>query len=224
MFGTTTMIASAPTQYQGMLDAYTSILEKTNTQLGLWLNIGNYLVAILAVIVGVIAIAAAYVIFKNSSEQKKQYKEFLETQKVLLKKGIKDFEKESKRGRDEADNKLETLIQEKTAKLDDAAEGNKKEIQIAIDELKKTKATLGAYTSSPLFTSTASASPLFTTSSSIYGSGFGGSNILWATKNMICSSCGKNFYYNGGDNSVSVMTLTTGSVHCTHCGAVNIPS
>jgi uncharacterized membrane protein len=56
-----------------MLLNYYSIVEKTNEQLSWWLNIGNFLVTILGVIVAIIAIWAGVAIWKNNKEQKEKF-------------------------------------------------------------------------------------------------------------------------------------------------------
>jgi rubrerythrin len=139
------MPTTTPEQYQMMLANYSSIVAKTNGELGFWLSLGNWLTTILGIIVAVIAIVAAYAIWKNSYEQKKRFKEFLDSQETASKKSLEEFETLSKRGREEAETKLETLIKEQQAHLKSATADNKEEIRRAINDLKKEKATIGAY-------------------------------------------------------------------------------
>ncbi len=63
-------IAASPTQYQAMLEQYSSIVEKTNNQLGLWINVGNWFTTGLGVLVAIIAIFVGYAIWKNSNDVK----------------------------------------------------------------------------------------------------------------------------------------------------------
>lgn len=136
-------ISAVPDQYKVMLDNYASILEKTNNQLGLWLSLSNLAVGILSVIIAIVAILVGYALWKNSNEQKKQFKEFLETQEKISKENITRLEESLKKVREESEKKLEILINEQQKKLSSATVENKKEIQKAIDDLKKEKATVG---------------------------------------------------------------------------------
>ncbi|MFA6077099.1 MAG: hypothetical protein WC735_03430 [Candidatus Paceibacterota bacterium] len=147
-----TTVSVVPEQYKVVLDNYASILEKTNNQLGLWLSLSNLAVGILSVIIAIVAILVGYALWKNSDEQKKKFREFLESQEKISKESITRFEELSKKGRDEAKKKLQILIIEQEKALSSATAANKKEIQKAIDSLKKDEATIGAYTiSTPIY-------------------------------------------------------------------------
>lgn len=128
-----------------MLENYSSLVAKTNSELGFWLSMGNWMTTILGVLVAVIAVFVAYAIWKNSDEQKKKFESFLVSQEAILKKNLEDFEVLSKKGREDAERKLEILITEEQKQLKSATTDNKQEIQKAINDLKREKATIGAY-------------------------------------------------------------------------------
>ncbi len=140
------ILTSTSSQYDTMLENYSSIVAKTNSELGLWLSIGNWITTILGIFIAVIAIFVAYAIWKNSDEQKKRFREFLDSQESIVKKSLEEFETLSKKGREDAEQKLEILIVEQQKKLQSTTTENKQEIEKAINDLKREKATIGAYT------------------------------------------------------------------------------
>jgi len=142
---TSTTLIAAPSHYQTMLENYASLVAKTNTELSFWLSMGNWMTTILGVFVAVIAVFVAYAIWKNSDEQKKRFKDFLDSQEAIIKKNLEEFEILSKKGRQEAEQKLEVLIAEQQKELRSATTDNKQEIQKAINDLKREKATIGAH-------------------------------------------------------------------------------
>lgn len=144
MTTTDAILIATPNQYEALLNNYASILEKTNDQMGLWLNIGNWITAILSVIVSLIAIGAAILFWYYSSEQKKERRLLVEQTTKAYEKALEKFDKESKRQQKEATEQIDSLLKEKTAQLAKADQHNKAQIQKAIDDLNATKATIGA--------------------------------------------------------------------------------
>lgn len=144
------IISTGPDQYQTILEKYSLIVEKTNNQLNFWLNVSNHIVTILGIIVAAIAISVGFSIWKNSKEQKQQFKEFLNSQESLLKKKMNEFDESSKKTREKAEKELDNLISEQKEKLASSKEQDKKEIQKVIDDLRKEKAVIGVYTTNPL--------------------------------------------------------------------------
>ncbi len=182
MFSTSTIFTVTPDQYQKILESYTSVLEKTNNQLGLWLNIGSFTVTILGVMVAVIAVCVGYAIWKNSDEQKRQFRNFLVEQEAFAKQKFEEFETLSKKGREEAEKELEVLIKEQQKELSSATV-NKLEIQKVINDLKKEKATIGAHII-----------PTYSVSGSFGGIGYPGTSIGGigggGFPTYTCSACG----------------------------------
>lgn len=67
---------------------YQEILEKTNNQMSLWWNPFGLLVAILGVLFAILAIVAAFVIFRQSKEYKNLISKSLQDHKIALEKLI----------------------------------------------------------------------------------------------------------------------------------------
>lgn len=174
-----------PDQYQKIIENYASILEKTNNQLGWWLNIGSFTVTVLGVMIAVVAVFVGYAIWKNSDDQKKQFRNFLVDQETFAKQKLEEFELLSKKGREEAEQKLEVLIKEQQKELNSATT-NKLEIQKAINDLKKEKATIGAYAIPTYPTPNSFGSGIGYSGNAINGAGGGGGS----NKIYYCSACG----------------------------------
>lgn len=193
-------------QYEIMLNNYASIVEKTNNQIGLGMNLSSLSVAILSVLIAVIAIFVAVVLWKNSKEQKDKMIQFFSEQDRIIKEKNKNIEK--------IELKFDKLISEYENKLNDISvedKENKKQIQQAIDELKKEKISAGAYL---VPASGVQCSPLFSAESGII------SSFKPLNKNQVCFKCGKVLQY---VNSQQGIFLTADNIiHCPYCGALNI--
>jgi hypothetical protein len=75
--------------HQALLDsetikAYQDILEKTNEQLSLWMNPYTFMVAVLALLFTILAIIAAYVIFRQGAEARQLIKDSITKHQVAL--------------------------------------------------------------------------------------------------------------------------------------------
>lgn len=220
MSDTNTIIQLAPNQYQTMLDNYASIVEKTNNQLSLGINLTSLSVTILSVFFAVIAIFVAWALWKNSKDQKDRMEQFFSEQEKIIReknKNIKKFEL-----------KFENLINEYKEKLKGADGENKKQLEKAINELKKEKASAGAYIG---FDSAIQFSPTrfsdLASSISKYAA-----TISGYEKTRICFKCGKAFTYRDNSNysldslaarSVLDSGATVNIVYCSHCGEANVP-
>lgn len=206
---TNTIISAAPNQYDVMLNNYASIVEKTNNQLSLGINLATLAVAILSVLIAAIAIFVAFALWKNSKEQRDRMAQFFSEQEKIIKEKNKNIE--------EIENKFDNLIGEYEKKLTDSStadQESKKQIQKAIDELKKEKASAGAYLVQP-------SNLQYPLSFNMDPAAVYPFQGILGQKSMICTKCGKSFQYY--DNP-SGLYLTAGGriVHCTHCGESNI--
>lgn len=202
-------ILQAPDQYQITLEKYSSILEKTNQQLGLWYNPYGIAIGILAVLVAIIAIGVGYALWRNSKDQKDLFAQWLSEQ-----------EKIAKQNREDAKEAFSSLIEEQTQKLSSAVGDQKQIIEKEIDKLKKERAYISVSNSTSSTLSGLSAT-------GPTGPGYTGyySRIVtpWDTKELICTHCGKKFKYTE-DSPIGSITLRSmvKTVYCTHCGGSNI--
>jgi len=210
-----------------MLENYSSILEKTNNQLGLWLALSNYTVTILGVMVAVIAIWVALALWKNSKEQKDKFESFLNSQEKLFRENTIKFEQIAKKGREDAEKKLDALIAEQQQKMSSATAESKKVIQKAIDNLEAAKATVGTgFNINPsgyfpqLGHHINSSGYLPNTGIKIAPPGYNpylvGNYDGYLYSDMMCATCGKTFDY--------VPSSSGNQIYCTHCGAINTPN
>lgn len=210
----TATISTMPTEYYKALENYASLVERTNNQLGLGINLSSLAVAILSVLIAAIAIGVAYYLWKNSREQKELFANLLEATKKRLEEQWQVILEQKKSDFDKSIKDLE-IIKETTAQ--DA----KNAIQNKIDEIKKEKESL------PVEPYLFSKSP-YVSGASVLGSTSVMSafdSILNSTQKMICTKCGKSFKYYDQRNSylMSAAILSDKSVFCSHCGAKNAP-
>lgn len=201
----TEVICSAPKQYQAILDSYVSILEKTNNQLGVGVNLSTLSVAILSIIIAVIAIFVTVVISINSKDQKERYKQFLLEQEKTIQDKAKQIT-----------DKYDELINERRNELKKADEEDKGKIQERIDELEEEKSLSGLTAESGLIGGNLSALNI---NHPYY---LNGARFL-NPRSTICAKCDKVFNYNNPiDLSFSgAVSLGGETVYCTHCGAAN---
>lgn len=205
------------TQYQKLLDNYASVLEKTNQQLGLWSNPYGVAVGILSVLIAVIAIAVGYALWRNSKEQRERFEKFVSEQEKIFTEQNKIRNTSVRK----AEAQLDELINQYKKRLDSATKEGKKDLQKAIENLAKEKASIGAYIG-----------PTGPVSSD-----FGYDHVLNSVifgrreRSMICSNCGKSFsFIDDSDRDILasaasyVLGQKSKTVHCTHCGATNIQS
>lgn len=114
---------------------YEQILEKTNSQLSLWWNPYGLFVAILGILFAILAIIAAFVIYRQSREYKELINKSLEEHKAALDKLI--TEKNNQLENDKM--RLDSLIMEYKEKLKTAGDENKKELKEFISKLEEQK-------------------------------------------------------------------------------------
>lgn len=201
-------------EYQQMMNSYVSILEKTNQQLGVWSNPYGIAIGILSIFIAIIAICVGFALWRHSKEQKERFDKFLLEQEKVIQAKNKRFE--------QVELKFDALIKGYEKQLKSSTKNNKIEIEKAITDLKKEKASLGAYIGP-----SATFSPISLQS---IASPFLGSSPLAVNVNvgsMTCAKCGRTFsYYNDSDLLSTVVTgsLIVGgkNVYCTHCGYLNI--
>ena len=213
MSAANTIIQTVPNQYEVMLNNYATIVEKTNQQLGLWSNPYGLMVGLLTVIIALVAIVVSFLLWKNSDEQKKRAKEFFDRQEKDLQERAEIYDKMIKERGEKAKNyeaSLGNLIQEYKNKLTSVDKENKEEIERlekTIDDLNKSKASLGSY---------AIPEVVIENLASIYS--FGNS-----IHTMACYGCGKKFQYKDKTN-LSTLSNIFGNgkkVYCPHCGHEN---
>lgn len=201
--------------YKLMVDNYTSILEKTNSQLNMWINPYGLIISVLTILITLIAIGVSFALWKNSKEQKDRTERFF----IEQEKNSENFRKEKDKEVQLAKKNLNKLIKEYQNKLLTAGKDNKKIIENAISSLRKEEAVIGAYTVSDRSFSPYAVPP-----------GGSGGSIFFTSKEkeMICSKCGRKFrYYDQPDNhlsggAISYVTLGPKEVYCSFCGAANL--
>lgn len=206
---TTTIIQSVPDQYQIMLNNYATIVEKTNQQLGLWTNPYGIMIGLLTIFIAVVAIVVSFLLWKNSSDQKKRAEEFFSGQEKNIKAKTEAFDCMLK----ERGEFLNNLIQEYQDKLKNVNKENKEEIkrlEQTIDELNKNRAFLGSYKIPEVVEDI----------TSIYNIGLGNPINI-----MTCFGCGKKFQYKDktatSTGLISSLMGKNKKVYCPHCGAEN---
>lgn len=195
---------------QKITENYLSILEKTNQQLSLWSNPYGVSVGILSLLIAVLAIGTAYILWRNSNDQKEAVKNFfLEQEKVIN----KTNQQNSKRVK-AYELKLDNLISEYTKQLK-STNADKKEIQKTINELRRERASVGFWV-----TPNANVGISGTTTSS---SASTSSSDPWQlTRQIKCVACGKT--YSSTDNTPTLPGMASGmTTYCPYCGfATNI--
>lgn len=212
----TSIISSTPDQYQVMLENYASILEKTNSQLGLWTNPYGVMVGTLTLLVAVGAIIVSVMLVRNSREQKEMQQEFFKEQERLIKeKDVLAQERFTK-----SEEAFESLIEEQQGKLAKENEEGKKKIQDTIDELKKEKAKIGI----DVYDKLSCVDIPFVRQHPLRTLSFGSPNL--STKEQICNACGKSFYHTVSNMFTFRRGIRLGDsadeAYCSHCGAKNI--
>lgn len=202
--------------YQKMLENYAAILEKTNQQLSLWSNPYGLSIGILSVLIAVIAIGVAFVLWRNSKEQREQLEKFVFKQEKIFKEQNKIRNESVQR----AEIRLDEMIKQYQKNLDSATKEGKKELKKSIQNLAKEKAVVGTYIGP-----TGPTGPSYNDFV-----GYTVNSIMQEKRerNMICSNCGKSFSFiddSGRDILSHYASYVTGDrpmVYCTHCGAINV--
>ncbi|MDD5043373.1 MAG: hypothetical protein PHD51_01735 [Patescibacteria group bacterium] len=204
MENTITTIQAAPNQYEIMLNNYAAIVEKTNQQMSYWFDPYILIIASLTALFTVGTIVAAVVIYWNSREGKRKLDDIIRSQKKEIEDRneredqlSKEREKKAKKY-EESTNDLIQEYQKKLKNLDSLKDKKeRKGIEKIIDELNKSKASLGSYA------------------------------IPQAREQGIfdrvrtCSSCGKPFQYIDWFLTTQI-GLVNKTVDCPHCGATNL--
>lgn len=211
---TSTIIQSTPDQYEILLNNYTSIVEKTNQQLSLWLNPYGLMVGILTILIAISAIVVSYILWKNSLDQKKRTEEFFnkieENNRERLEsldKTTKDREEKAKKYEESLDKLItEYEIKLKNVKKDDT--GEIKRLEKAIEELNKSKLSVGFYQIPETFSD--ESYPLYSFNN---------------RKTTVCDKCKKAFEYKDKNNMAEIKTfsfLNSKKVTCPFCGFDNL--
>mgnify|MGYP003521423004 FL=1 len=116
---------------------YISLLENTNQQLSLWSNPYGVLVAILSFLVAFLAIAAAFILFRQTREYRELFQNALKDYQNALQKNIEKI------GLD-AETKIQLFIDSKTKEIDTLSGDTKKQAKKIIDDLKNEKSNIGS--------------------------------------------------------------------------------
>lgn len=202
--GTITLITTPPDRYEQLLENYSSILEKTNNQLGWGINIASLYVTILSALIGFMSIVVAWYLWKNSREQKSRADNFFNK----IDKRFKEIEEIEEKRIAKANEEYEQLINEQRNKLNDATTEGKKKIEETILELKAMKIAAGAQINNPVTSGTNTFVSGTRTFASFY------------RESIFCTNCGKKFQTNISPS------VTSGIVHrkvfCAHCGSENL--
>lgn len=198
-------------EYQQTLNNYTSILEKTNSQLGLWTNPYGVMVGILTLILGIATIGITLIIWRSSKEQRERAQVFFQEHEKLIKERFDKEDKEATVRRKEAKIAFETLIKEQKERLAKTSEAGKKEIEEAILNLEAQKINNDTY----IGYNPASTMGVFATTAT---SGASLSPWSFNSRQVYCNICGKNFNVS---NSGFTLLTTQKTVFCTHCGSQN---
>ncbi len=195
-------------EYQQMINNYVSILEKTNQQLGVWSNPYGVAIGILSILIAIIAIGVAFALWRQSKEQKDRFNQFLADQEKIIKLKNKSLE--------QVELKLNRLIRAYEEQLKSATKNNKKEIEEAIADLKKEKASIGAYIGPAAALGTISG-PSIANYDPLQGVSF------MANNSTVCTNCGKRFSYSMDTDLLSSMvTIGSKAVYCSYCGHRNM--
>jgi hypothetical protein len=203
--------------YQVMLSNYASILEKTNQQLSLWSNPYGIALGILAVLVAILAIGVAVALYLNSRDQRTQTRQFFAKQQKLIDANNIAMDKMMK----ESEGKLDTLIHAYEEGLKSATTTSKKEIEKAIKELSKEKATIATLYRPSLDGATA----MFGTRGSTAAFNPGLSSYIPATSKVItCSNiqCNKLFTVSVENQAPFNSFIGNKLTPCPFCGTLNL--
>lgn len=130
-----TVIMKNGNSFDSINSYYLSILEKTNSQLGLWTNPYGILIAILAVLFTIMTIIAAVIIYR----QGKEYKQRQENIQHDYDKRLEEFLNEKKEQIQITEQSFKKIIDEYTEKLEKVEGDKKSEIKKTIDELNEYK-------------------------------------------------------------------------------------
>ena len=132
-------------QIYATLDAkYIEILEKTNTQLGSWVSLYSFLVGLTGVFVGLLAIVAAVIIFRQSKDYKESMEKFQQEIRTKADQQLAEVIEKNEQRQKEAEDRFDLLIAEKENILanNGASEGELMEVRKDIERLKEARATL----------------------------------------------------------------------------------
>jgi DNA-directed RNA polymerase subunit RPC12/RpoP len=218
----TTAASAGPVPARQALDSiYVRLLERTNQQLSLWWNPYGVMVAVLAALFAVLAIVAAFIIFRQSREYRS-----LITSSIVEYQGILNaFIKEKNHEVEVMSKQVSGAIERATKELATATGAQKIEIQKEITALKEFKETLKPR-EQPAFGLPASDFSAIGIApglqySTAFTPGLGGWRLTAAglTRSHTCVKCSKQYDPPAPDKS-SFMTIGGRPVTCPHCGNV----
>lgn len=200
-----------------MLENYASIVEKTNNQLGLGVNLSTWAVTILSFLIAVIAIAVGWYLWKNSKEQKdlfeltlSQYKKIFEDQAKLFLEGKKIEIDKVLTSLEELKNTTKETTKEKTEELDKLIVKYKKQKEDLSSKIIQASTSNNnvVLTNKQGYNFLDPSISVFSTPTTVSSL----SNLYTATPTIaltnICSKCG---HYNN-------LNLTTSLNFCSYCG------
>lgn len=121
---------------------YTQILEKTNAQLSLWWNPYGVFIAALGILFAILAILAAYLIYRQSKDYKDLLKTSIDEHRAALEKLIGEKNNQFKL----LESSLDKTILEYNQKLNSVTDENKAQITEFIRQLENQKEYIDAQT------------------------------------------------------------------------------
>lgn len=202
---------------------YVALLEKTNEQLSLWSNPYGVLVGVLSFLFTTLTIVFAYILWKQSKEQKDAISSLFTTAlnnyEVSLQENLKTIGTN-------AEQKIDQFIIEKNKEISKLSGNVKVQAEKIIKDLKKEKEIIGtrvqfdtindnlvthAGTKSYYSGTMISPSPSFVSTAGNISSGIGfaspSPSSAYIVNNKLCGNCG---WYNSGLSGISTF--------CSHCG------
>ncbi len=202
------------TENTNISNQYAVVLEKTNNQLSMWANPYGVMVATLSALFSFLAIGVAFVLFKQSSDHKKQVKEEQSERDKQFQSFLSSSSQaiESMNQKNIADSKAEydKLITEKLENLTNAKPDETVEIKKQLEELKKDRAKIASDMSQTVMAN-------WPTMSSIAMLG-GGPQV------HKCGSCSFGFRVKNLSNRgfITFRTSDLAEVTCPKCGNIDL--
>lgn len=117
--------------------AYIELLEKTNQQLSLWSNPYSFLVSVLSFLVAFLAIASAFILYRQSQEYKSSFKKALDDYQTLLSEKIVEVGLRAER-------KIDSFIAEKRTEIESLTGDTKKQTKKIIEDLEKERESISS--------------------------------------------------------------------------------
>jgi DNA-directed RNA polymerase subunit RPC12/RpoP len=203
------------TQFNSLSEQYAAVLEKTNNQLSLWWNPYGVFVAMIGVLLTLLAIVVTFIIFRQSAGYRRTINEAIANYRGVIDKFIEEKKAD-----------LDIRIKDTEAKIADATEDQRKQLESELTEFRKVREALTKSAASVPTIPAGSTAPYFWPSGSVFSAPPSGSvigipviSVTW-DKSVKCSNCQKEF---GVHHPSSDLVVPSGSViaKCPYCGHSN---